>query len=57
MNLSTVLKELLDDLMIKSGNQYNMRVSLTYIVAEYILNKLQGIVWNNLIENYLLLLA
>ena len=57
VDLSTVLKELLDHLMIKSGNQLNVRLSLTDIVTEYILNKLQCIVWNDLIENYLLLLA
>ena len=57
VDLSTVLKELLYHLMIKSGNQLNVRLSLTDIVTEYILNKLQCIVWNDLIENYLLLLA
>lgn len=57
VDLSTVLKELLDHLMIKSGNQLNVRLSLTDIVTEYILNKLQCVVWNDLIENYLLLLA
>ena len=57
VDLSTVLKELLDHLMIKSGNQLNVGLSLTDIVTEYILNKLQCVVWNDLIENYLLLLA
>ena len=57
VDLSTVLKELLDHLMIKSGNQLNVRLSLTDIVTEYILNKLQCVIWNDLIENYLLLLA
>ena len=57
VDLSTVLKELLDHLMIKSETQLNVRLSLTDIVTEYILNKLQCIVWNDLIENYLLLLA
>ena len=57
VDLNTVLKELLYHLMIKSGNQLNVRLSLTDIVTEYILNKLQCVIWNDLIENYLLLLA
>ena len=58
VDLSTVLKELLDHLMIsKSGKQFNERLPLTDIVTEYILNKLQSVIWNDLIENYLLLLA
>lgn len=57
VDLSTVLKELLNDLMAKSENQYNVGVWLTDIIAEYVLNKLQCIVWNNLIENYLFLVA
>jgi hypothetical protein len=57
VDLSTVLKELLNDLMAKSENHYNVGVWLTDIIAEYVLNKLQCIVWNNLIENYLFLVA
>jgi hypothetical protein len=57
VHLCAMLKELLDDLMTKSGNQYNGNVRLTDVVAEDILNKLQRIIGNDLVEYYLLLIA
>ena len=45
-----MLKEVLDDLMTMSGNQYNANVRLTDIVAKDILNKLQRILGNNLCQ-------
>lgn len=57
VDLSTMLKELLDHLLTKSANQLNAGLSLTDIVTEYILNKLQCVIWNDLVKNYLLLVA
>ena len=45
-----MLKEVLDDLMTMSGNQYNANVRLTDVVAKDILNKLQRILRNNLCQ-------
>ena len=45
-----MLKEVLDDLMTMSGNQYNANVRLTDVVAKDILNKLQRILGNNLCQ-------
>ena len=45
-----MLKEVLDDLMTMSGNQYNANVWLTDVAAKDILNKLQHILRNNLCQ-------
>jgi hypothetical protein len=55
VHLCAMLKELLDDLMTKSGSQNNANMRLTDVVAEDILNKLQCIIGNDLVENYLFL--
>lgn len=57
VHLCAMLKELLNDLMTKSGNRYNGNMRLTDVVTEDILNKLQRIIGNDLVKYYLLLLA